>query len=106
MLVKSDPIGAVDIYCRFPVAEDPTFDDAFIFQEIVRLLIKNEKFDDQRLEKNMIRLGRVMGLGKFINKLILIINVDKSLCYFVLHLFRNIFYHFSFIGEVCENIGG
>ena len=46
MLVKSDPMAAVDIYCKYPVPENPTFDDAFIFGEIVRLLMKAEKFDD------------------------------------------------------------
>ena len=64
MLIKSDPLGAVDIYSRFPVAAEPTFNDAYIFGEIVRLLIKNQKYDDPRLETNMIGLGRVMGLGK------------------------------------------
>ena len=64
-MVKKDPLGAVDIYSRFPVASEPNFDDAYIFGEIVRLLMKNEKYDDPRLETNMISLGRVMGLCKF-----------------------------------------
>lgn len=65
MLMDTDPDGAVDIYCKFPVAENPTFDDAYIFGEIVRLLMKAEKYDDPRLASNMIALGRVMGIGKY-----------------------------------------
>lgn len=64
MLVKTDPMGAVEIYNKFPVGESPTFDDAFIFGEIVRILMKEEKYDDERLEKNLIRMGKVLGLGK------------------------------------------
>lgn len=62
-LTKADPLGAVDIYCKFPVPEKPSFDDAFIFTEIVRLLLKAEQFDDPRLAPNMIALGKVMGIG-------------------------------------------
>ena len=65
MLVKSDPFSAVDIYCKFPVSENLTFDDAYIFGEIVRLLMKLEKYDDPRLAPNMISLGKVMGIGKY-----------------------------------------
>jgi len=64
MLVTSDPMGAVDVYCKFPVSEKPSFDDAYIFGDIVRLLIKAEKFDDPRLAPNMITYGKILGLGK------------------------------------------
>ena len=64
LLASKDPMSAVDIYCRFPVSENATFDDAYIFGEIVRLLMKHEKFDDPRLGPNMIALGKVMGLRK------------------------------------------
>jgi len=63
MLVKTDPLGAVDVYCKFPVPEKPSFDDAYIFGDIVRLLIKAEKYDDPRLCPNMITYGRILGLG-------------------------------------------
>ena len=63
LLTQKDPMGAVDIYCRFPVSAEPTFDDAFIFGEIVRLIMKQQKFDDQRLGPMMIAYGKVMGLG-------------------------------------------
>jgi len=64
MLTKSDPKGAVDVYCKFPISEQPTFDDAYIIGEIVRLLMKAQNFDDLRLEKYMILYGKVLGLCK------------------------------------------
>ncbi|CAD5116363.1 DgyrCDS5262 [Dimorphilus gyrociliatus] len=67
MLVKTDPMGAVEIYNKFPVGDNPSFDDAFIFGEIVRILMKEEKYDDERLEKNLIRMGKVLGLGALEN---------------------------------------
>ena len=51
------------MYAKFPVSENPNFDDAFIFGEIVRILMKAEKFDDERLAKNMIAYGKVLGAG-------------------------------------------
>ena len=64
MLVKSDPMAAVDIYTKFPVPENPGFDDAYIFGEIVRLLMKAEGYDDPRLGPNLIAYGKVLGLGE------------------------------------------
>ena len=52
------------MYAKFPVSENPSFDDAFIFGEIIRILMKAEKFDDERLAKNMIAYGKVLGAGK------------------------------------------
>ncbi|XP_067681719.1 uncharacterized protein [Haliotis asinina] len=72
MLTKTDPLAAVDIFAKFPVPDEPSFDDAYIFGEIVRLLMKNEKYDDPRLGPNMIVYGRILGLGsleKYVNKL-------------------------------------
>lgn len=63
LLVDKDPLGAVDVYSRFPTATVPTFDDAYIFGEIVRILFKLEAYDDTRLLSNMIAMGKVMGLG-------------------------------------------
>ncbi|KAK3702575.1 hypothetical protein RRG08_042565 [Elysia crispata] len=63
MLAKSSPLEAVDVYAKFPVSENPSFDDAFIFGEIIRILMKAEKFDDERLAKNMIAYGKVLGAG-------------------------------------------
>ncbi|XP_025103726.1 uncharacterized protein LOC112569887 isoform X2 [Pomacea canaliculata] len=63
MLLTSDPLAAVDVYAKFPVSEQLSFDDAYIFGEIVRILMKHEKYDDERLAKNMISYGRILGLG-------------------------------------------
>ena len=62
-LVKSEPMRAVDIYSKYPFKEPLTFDDAYIHGEIVRLLMKSETYDDQRLGPSMISLGRIMGLS-------------------------------------------
>ena len=67
MLVKNDPLSAVDVYTKFPVSEKPSFDDAYIFGEIVRILMKAEKFDDPRLAPNMITYGKILGLGNKFN---------------------------------------
>lgn len=63
MLAKTDPKGAVDVYCKFHISDPPTFDDGFILGEIVRLLMKAEDYEDKRLVKNMILYGKVYGLG-------------------------------------------
>ncbi|XP_078503186.1 uncharacterized protein LOC144761836 isoform X1 [Lissotriton helveticus] len=65
LLLKTDPLAAVDVYCKFPLkpVQEQTFDDAFITGEIVRLLMKHEKYDDPRLPANMIANGKVLGLG-------------------------------------------
>ncbi|XP_060079354.1 uncharacterized protein LOC132558767 [Ylistrum balloti] len=63
MLTKTDPAGAVDVYSKFPMPEEPSFDDAFILGELVRLLMKTESFDDPRLLTYMVSYGRVLGLG-------------------------------------------
>lgn len=64
MLLLSNPLAAVDIYSQFPMSDNPSFDDAYISGDIVRILIKHEKFDDPRLERHMILYGRVLGIGK------------------------------------------
>lgn len=61
-LIKSDPMKAVDTYSKYPFQEPLTFDDAYIHGEMVRLLMKNKKYDDPRLGASMISLGKVMGL--------------------------------------------
>ncbi|XP_071996515.1 uncharacterized protein [Engystomops pustulosus] len=65
LLVKTDPLGAVDVYCQYPQkpSQERSFDDAFIPGEIIRLLMKNEKYDDTRLPDSMISYGKIMGIG-------------------------------------------
>jgi len=85
LLVNKDPLGAVDVYSRLPTAPVPTFDDAYIFGEIVRILYKLEAYDDPRMLKNMIAMGKVMGLGIITLFLqyhsILLIGRTRSCCY-------------------------
>uniref|UniRef100_H2YZP1 Uncharacterized protein n=1 Tax=Ciona savignyi TaxID=51511 RepID=H2YZP1_CIOSA len=65
LLVRSDPLAAVDVYCSYPssqAAED-SFDDAYLSGEIVSILMKHEKYEDTRLVEHMVKWGRVMGIG-------------------------------------------
>ena len=63
ILVKSDPLAAIDVYSKYPFPDPLTYDDAFLHGEVARLLMKHEKFDDQRLAPSMIALGKVMGFS-------------------------------------------
>lgn len=63
MLAKSDPVAAVDVYARFPFSDPPTFDDAFLHGEIVRLLMKSESYDNPRLCTSLIAMGKALGIG-------------------------------------------
>nr|XP_033794691.1 uncharacterized protein LOC117357752 [Geotrypetes seraphini] len=65
LLIKTDAVAAVDVYSKYPQKpiQDQSFDDAYITGEIVRLLIKHERYDDPRLATNMIAYGKVMGIG-------------------------------------------
>ncbi|XP_051772833.1 uncharacterized protein LOC127524863 isoform X1 [Ctenopharyngodon idella] len=64
LLLKDDPLAAVDIYSRFPLKPvcEQTFDDAFITGEIVRILMKQELYEHPQLLPNLIAYGKVMGL--------------------------------------------
>ncbi len=65
LLVKDDPLAAVDVYSRFPLKPvcKQTFDDAFITGESVHILMKHELFEHPQLLPNLIAHGKVMGLG-------------------------------------------
>ncbi len=62
-LLKGDPMGAVDVYSRFPFSNPPTFDDAFLHGEIVRLLMAEEQYEDPRLRDSLIAMGKALGIG-------------------------------------------
>lgn len=64
LLLKDDPLAAVDIYSRFPLKPvcEQTFDDAFITGEIVHILMKQELYEHPQLLPNLIAYGKVMGL--------------------------------------------
>jgi len=63
MLAKTDPMAAVDVYCKFPFSDELTFDDAYLYGEIIQLLMKAESYDDSRLLKCMVAMGKVLGLS-------------------------------------------
>ncbi|XP_015218375.2 uncharacterized protein [Lepisosteus oculatus] len=72
LLIKTDPLAAVDVYCKFPLkpVNEQSFDDAFITGEIVRILMKQELYEHPNLASTFIAYGKVMGLGcleKYIN---------------------------------------
>ena len=61
IFMRTDPLKAVDIYCKFPFGGNLSYDDAYLHGEIIRILIKGEKYKDPRLESSMIAYGKVMG---------------------------------------------
>lgn len=63
LLSKTDPIGAVEVYANFPFDDCPSFDDAFLHGEIIRLLIKSENYDNAYLASSMIAMGKALGIG-------------------------------------------
>lgn len=63
MLATDDPLAAVDVYCKFPFSTELTFDDAYLYGEIVQLLMKKESYDDPRLLQYMVAMGKVLGLS-------------------------------------------
>jgi hypothetical protein len=53
--LKGEHLAAVDVYTKFKNGyASLSFDDAYIFGEIVSILMKNEKYDDLRLIKYMV----------------------------------------------------
>ena len=63
MLSKTNPVAAVDAYARFPFSDPPSFNDAYLHGEIVRLLMASEKYDNPRLLTSMVAMGRALGIG-------------------------------------------
>lgn len=63
MLASDDPLAAVDVYSKFPFSAELTFDDAYLYGEIVQLLMKTESYGDPRLLQYMVAMGKVLGLS-------------------------------------------
>lgn len=63
MLSKINPTRAVGVYSRFPFSNPPSFDDAFLHGEIVRLVMKSEDYDNPQLSRSMIAMGKALGIG-------------------------------------------
>ena len=62
LLARSDPLAAVGIYSKFPFSDPPSFDDAYLHGEIVRILMASESYDDPRLSSSMVAMGRALGI--------------------------------------------
>ncbi len=78
MLAKTDPLGAVEVYNQYPFKRPPTFDDAFLHGEIVRLLMSTESHDDARLADSMIAMGQALGIGVLEKQVAVLENKYKS----------------------------
>lgn len=63
MLARTDALAAVEVYAAFPFSQPPSFDDAYLQGEIVRLLMESESYDDPRLCSSMIALGQALGIA-------------------------------------------
>ncbi len=78
MLAKSDSMGAVAVYSQYPFTCPPSFDDAFLHGEIVRLLMSTESYDDPRLANSMIAMGQALGIGVLEKRVTVLENKYKS----------------------------
>ena len=78
---------AVDVYDKFPFSEELTFDDAYIFGEMVQILMKLGEFDDPRLEKSLMGYGSVMGWNSLESYVPKLENAFKTA------LLRNVYCH-------------
>lgn len=78
MLAKTNPVEAVDVYSKFPFNDPPTFDDAFLHGEIVRLLMSSENYDDPRLCTSMVAMGKALGIGVLEKQVSILENKFKS----------------------------
>ena len=59
---QGDTLAAVDVYSQFPFSEEPSFDDGYLYGEIVHHLMAAERYDAPLLERSLIALGRVLGI--------------------------------------------
>lgn len=59
---RGDTLAAVEVYSKFPFAEEPSFDDGYLYGEIVHHLMAAECYNDPLLEKSLVALGRVLGI--------------------------------------------
>lgn len=78
MLHKRDPKGAVEVYAQFPFQDPPTFDDAFLHGEIIRLVMKSEDYDNPCLASSMVAMGKALGIGVLEKQVAILENKFKS----------------------------
>ena len=75
ILAKTQPMEAVEVYTQFTSSVQNSYDDAYIYGEVVRLLMKQEQYQDSRLIANMIALGKIMGFSS-LEKYVTILEKD------------------------------
>lgn len=63
ILASTKPDKAVEVYSNFPFSSPPSFDDAFLHGEIIRLVMKSGKYDNPHLIPSMIAMGKALGIG-------------------------------------------
>lgn len=63
ILASIKPEKAVEVYSSFPFCSPPSFDDAFLHGEIIRLVMKSGKYDNPHLIPSMIAMGKALGIG-------------------------------------------
>ena len=63
LLSQKEPTKAIEVYSKYPFKNDGNFDDAYLYEEIIRLLVKTEDFDNPCLQSSMIGYGKIMGLS-------------------------------------------
>lgn len=63
MVANTEPRQAVEIYSRYPFSKEGNFNDAYLYGEIIRLVMKMEDYDNPNLKKGMIGYGKVMGFS-------------------------------------------
>lgn len=78
MLSKTDPVAAVDAYAIFPFSNPPSFNDAYLHGEILRLLMGSEKYDDPRLLTSMVAMGKALGIGVLEKQVAILENKFKT----------------------------
>ena len=67
---QGDAMLAADIYSRFPIPNEVNeannkakFDSAFIYGELVSILMNGKQYDDLRLPKYLTLWAKIMGTG-------------------------------------------
>jgi len=76
MLAQKEPKQAIEIYNLYPFEKEGNFDDAYLHEEIIRLIIKTGDFENPCLQSSMIGYGKIMGFSA-LDKTVSILE-DKS----------------------------
>ena len=63
MVAQTEPKQAIEIYSKYPFKKEGTFDDAYLYGEIIRLIMKTEDYDNLNLRSSMEGYGKIMGFS-------------------------------------------